>query len=98
MFWLPPDAARPSGAPGDKGLIAGFEITSPGAKTLRGVELGDDLDEAARAYPALECRTADRGEYGKTDYCTGRIAPNRYLYFGGDPITALSVSRGPVTP
>jgi hypothetical protein len=97
-FWLPPDSAKPSGAPGSTGLISGFELTSPGAKTLRGLKLGDDLAEAAQAYPQLTCGMSDRGEYGETDYCMGWIAGERFLYFGGDPITALTVSRAPVTP
>jgi uncharacterized membrane protein len=100
LFWLPPDASTPAGEPGSIGLISGFEVTSPGARTLRGVEMGDHLDDAKKAYPTLKCEEADRGEYGKTRYCTGGVAPQRFLFFGADAttstITSITVSRGRV--
>jgi hypothetical protein len=97
LFWLPPDSTPGNGLV-TTGRISGFELTSPPVETRRGVAMGDDLGEVSRAYPGFECGENDRGEYGKTKYCMGRLAPQLFLYFGGDPITDISVSRGPVTP
>jgi hypothetical protein len=62
--------------------------------------MGDYLDDAKKAYPMLKCEEADRGEYGKTRYCTGGVAPQRFLFFGADAttstITSITVSRGRV--
>ena len=87
-----------AGEPAKSGRIWGFEITSPGVETTRGVAMGDDLGEAKRAYPDLHCGETDRGEYGTNDYCLGAVASQRFLYFGGDPITSISVTQGRVSP
>ncbi|MEO8289646.1 MAG: hypothetical protein ABI649_01460 [Gaiellaceae bacterium] len=96
LFWLPGNGTSPELA--TNGPIIGFEVTSPGVETTRGVGIGNDLSEARRSYSEFECGEADHGEYGTSKYCLGRIAPDRYLYFGGDPISSISVSRREVSP
>ncbi len=98
LFWLRPSDLGEGGEPAKTGLIWGFEITSPGVETSRGVAMGDDLDEAERAYSGFECGENDRGEYGTNSYYMGTVAPGRFLYFGGDPITSISVTKGRVSP
>lgn len=66
----------------------------PGAATGRSVEIGDPLDRAAQAYPGLECREQNEGTENRPyPACTGRVAPERYIWFGGDPITTIAMSR-----
>jgi len=98
LYWLRPTDRGEGGRPAADGVIWGLELTSPGVETLRGVAIGDDLETAGSAYPELKCGTTDRGEYGTSEYCYGRIAEDRFLYFGGDPITSISVTQGPVGP
>jgi hypothetical protein len=98
LYWLRPTDRGTDGRPASDGVVWGLELTSPGVETSRGVAIGDDLDAAGDAYPGLKCATSDRGEYGRSDYCYGRIAADRFLYFGGDPISSISVTQGPVGP
>jgi hypothetical protein len=74
------------------GEVAGFEITSPGATTSRGIGVGDDLDDVVDAYPELECGEAPAGDIDTYPYCSGRIAPDRWAWFGGDPISTITFS------
>jgi hypothetical protein len=78
--------------------IIGFELTSPGAETTRGIEIGDDLGDAKRAYPELTCGTGDSGsdEPAPFHYCTGEVAPGIYLWFGGDEISSILVFHRPL--
>jgi hypothetical protein len=98
LFWLRPSDRGIGGEPAKTGRIWGFEITSPGVETARGVAMGDDLDAVQGAYSGFECGENDRGEYGTNNYCMGTVAPGRFLYFGGDPITSISVTQGRVSP
>jgi hypothetical protein len=67
------------------------------AVTREGVGVGSDLDDVRAAYPAAECGTANAGtEYTPFDYCTLRVAPRRYLWFGYDPIRSITMSREPL--
>ena len=98
-FWFddrPPGFAEHWEGPG-AGKIEGFDITSPGARTLHGIEVGDDLDEAREAYPGLECGTAnENSDYVEYPYCTGQIAPERFVWFGGDPVDTITVAAIPL--
>ena len=48
-------------------------------------------------YPDLHCGTANEGtEYITFPYCGGRIAPQRYVWFGEDPIRSISLSVTPL--
>jgi hypothetical protein len=57
--------------------------------------VGDTLDEAKAAYPELECGDRPAGEFATYRYCSGRTAEQRHIWFGGDPITTIGVSRSP---
>lgn len=98
-FWFDtgkPHEAGDVGAPGI-GQVEGFEITSPGATTLRGVEVGNDLDDAAELYPELRCGEIPPREplipgTPGDPYCYGRVAADRYLWLGGDPVDLIAVA------
>jgi hypothetical protein len=74
--------------------IGAFELVEPGAATGRGVEIGDPLDRAAKAYPSVTCGEENEGTENRSyPACTGRVAPERFIWFGGDPITTIAMSR-----
>lgn len=84
-------------------LISGFgayavEVARPGAATSRGVAIGDPLDEAANAYPGLECGVKNEdSEYPTFRYCTGRVAADRDIWFGQDPIRSITMTVCPMS-
>jgi hypothetical protein len=95
LFWLSPNDPEREADPHE---VAGFQVTSPGASTARGVEVGHHLDDVRASYPELECGEAPAGESpisGNTTfpYCSGKVAPHRWIWFGGDPVANISVSR-----
>ena len=103
-FWLD---ERPPGLPEDedfgepgRGRVEGFEVTSPGARTLRGVRIGDDLDDVRRAYPELRCdEIPPREPLFPTPgfpYCSGEVADDRWLWIGGSPIDYIAVAAFPL--
>jgi hypothetical protein len=69
-----------------------FAVSAPGARTSRGVGIGDSLSKARGAYRgALHCDIANQGsEYPSFPYCGARLAPHVYLYFGQDPIRSIA--------
>ena len=72
-------------------------VAKEDAVTRAGVGVGDDLDDVRAAYPAAECDTANEGgEYTQFDYCTLRVAPGRYLWFGYDPVRSVTMSSEPM--
>jgi hypothetical protein len=73
--------------------VGAFEVTEPGAQTLRGVAIGDPLERVRLVYPSFRCEDAnERTEYESYPACTGRVARSRHLWFGGDPITTITLS------
>jgi hypothetical protein len=67
------------------------------ARTARGVRVGSPLRRVREAYPSLRCGTANEGtEYVSFAYCTGRVAPGHYIWFGGDPVRSITVSVAPL--
>ena len=63
-------------------------------RALRGVGVGDPLQNVRRAYPGLDCDTATDAHGAPTfPYCGGRLQAGRYLYFGGDPVGTVAVGR-----
>lgn len=99
LFWFPvEDLHLGQGSPlrGKQNEVAGFQVTARDAVTRRGIEAGDSLDKAEAAYPELECGDAPAGDYATYPYCSGRIAEQRHIWFGGDPIVNISVSRSPL--
>ena len=68
-----------------------------GTRTLRGVGVGDALEDARRAYRRLTCSSASDAHGDDTfPYCNGRLMPGRFIYFGGDPIGTIAVARVPL--
>jgi hypothetical protein len=99
LFWFPlEDLHLGRGSPlrGKQDQVAGFQVTAPGVRTLRGIGAGDSLEDAKDAYPELDCGDAPAGDYATYHYCSGRIAEERHIWFGGDPIMNISVSRSPL--
>jgi hypothetical protein len=73
-------------------------VDDPRAATQRAVAIGDPLSTARARYPGLRCeKERDAGEYG-TDppYCTGKLADDRYIWFGNDPIRIIALSKTPM--
>jgi hypothetical protein len=72
-------------------------VATKDAVTREGVGVGSDLEDVRAAYPDADCDTANEGtEYRQFDYCTLRVAPDRYLWFGEDPVRSVTVSRAPL--
>jgi hypothetical protein len=78
--------------------IHSIVIDDPHAATQKGVGIGDPLSHAPAAYPNLRCNEEqDAGDYGSFPaYCSGRLAANRYIWFGGDPIRVIAIGRAPM--
>jgi hypothetical protein len=69
-------------------------ISAQGVVTRRGVGIGDTLDEVRKAYPHFRCEVANKNtEYVQIEFCTGRVAHRRYLWFGHDPVISVTVSE-----
>jgi hypothetical protein len=99
LFWFPVGnfhLGRGSPLRDKQDEVGGFQVTARGAVTLRGIQAGDSLDDAKAAYPELECRDAPAGDVATYPVCTGRVAEERHIWFGGDPIANISVSRSPM--
>jgi hypothetical protein len=79
-----------------RGRIHNLLVTERGAATRRGVSVGEPLDEARDAYPGLRCGDAGGGEADEYPYCTGRVGPGRYAWFGNDPIHSITLADGPM--
>jgi hypothetical protein len=63
----------------------------------RGVAIGAKLDVARRSFGGLKCgRRARAGGGQPFRYCTGRVAPRRYLWLGDDPIASVVVATVPL--
>jgi hypothetical protein len=76
------------------GLVVDIGVFQDGAATLRGVAVGDALSEAGQAYPGLACGTIHQGPDSDIDaqVCSGRVAPRRFIWFGGDPIDLIDLN------
>ena len=77
--------------------VFSFMVTREGAKTSRGVAIGDDLDEVRRTYDAVRCGEAPAGEtlFGGTStypWCRARVGRNA-VFFGDDPVASITVTR-----
>ena len=79
-----------------RGRVHDLIVTQDGAATRRGVSVGDPLEEARDAYPALDCGDAGGGEYEEYPYCAGRVGPGRYAWFGNDPIHSIMLADRPM--
>jgi hypothetical protein len=78
----------------DQGVYA-LIVGREGAHTLRGVAIGDDLDEAREAYD-LRCVDVAGGESlvgGVETYpsCSATIGGRIRIWFGRDPIRSITL-------
>ena len=79
------------------GGICDVQVVQSRAGTRRGVAIGDPLAKARQKYPSIGCHRhryyTDEG-VAQIDFpfCTFEVAPDRYLYFGGDPIDTIEMS------
>jgi hypothetical protein len=77
----------------DKGRVVAIVTAEQNARTPTGVRIGDELEDARRAYPALRCWHAPSGGgHGTYPVCSGRLRPGRWLWFGEDPIRSISIA------
>jgi hypothetical protein len=69
-------------------------VAADDAWTQAGVGVGSALEDVREAYPDADCDTAYEGSEGpQFDYCTVRVARDRYLWFAYDPVRSLTMSR-----
>lgn len=78
------------------GELLWVETTEPGAATREDVAVGDPLAAVEGAYPGAACGTAGGGEYEEYPACSLKVAPKRYVWFGGDPITTIAIGAAPL--
>jgi hypothetical protein len=78
------------------GELLWVETTEPGAATLEDVAVGDPLAVVQPAYADAVCGTAGGGEYEEYPACSMKVAPKRYVWFGGDPITTIAIGSVPL--
>lgn len=79
-----------------RGRVYAMMIVTRGARTQRGIRIGDRMAKARRTYEQTDCYRAPAGERpggGTITYpvCRVRITPKRYLSFGGDPIRSFTL-------
>lgn len=77
------------------GRISVVSVIAPGAATPEGVAIGDPLATVEGVYPV---RCGDDFGAGEPPYpaCVGRLAAERWIWFGGDPIENITVGRFPL--
>lgn len=77
----------------DDGRVTAVVVAEPEAESLRGVGVGDPLDEARKAYPGIRCGEAAKGDAGATfPYCSVRLDAKRWLRFGEDPVQSITIA------
>ena len=69
-----------------------LKTVAPDAETERGVGVGDALAAARRAYAGARCGRFSSGEGSAFGWCRARVGPNT-VFFGGDPIESVTVTR-----
>jgi hypothetical protein len=74
------------------GTLLWFETVEEGSATSRGVAVGDPLESVEDAYPEARCGTAGSEEYGEFPACVAKVAAERHIWFGGDPITTITLA------
>jgi hypothetical protein len=81
----------------DGAKVIAIVIESRDAVTEHGVRVGDPLVAASAAYD-LTCRTAlGWSEVDVFHACFGEVAPERFVWFGGDPIENITIGSVPLT-
>ena len=57
------------------------------------MRIGDSLDEVRERYPGLRCGIRNEGtEYVEYPYCTGKLGPGRYIWFGENPVKSITMA------
>jgi hypothetical protein len=78
------------------GGVGAFVVVAPDATTSRGIAIGDPLEEVSHVYPSSMCGIVNSDtDYEPYPACQLRLAPERYVWFGGDPITSIAVGYVP---
>jgi hypothetical protein len=72
-------------------------VEAQGAETERGVAVGDALADARGSYDLICAPVVGSSDDDVYRACFGKVAPRRYVWFGGDPIEDISVARVPLT-
>jgi hypothetical protein len=80
----------------DCGELRWVETNEPGVGTREGVAVGHPLAAVEPAYPEALCGTAGGGEYEEYPACSVKVAPKRYVWFGGDPIATIAIGAVPL--
>jgi hypothetical protein len=78
------------------GKVLWIETNEPGAATVEDVAVGDPLEAVQAAYPDAECGTAGGGEYEEYPACAVQVAPERFAWFGSDPIVSIAIGSVPL--
>ena len=74
-----------------------LSIAADDAVTAERVGVGTTLAEVRVAYRGMDCGTVNEGtEYPQFEYCTVRVAPERYLFFAHDPVRSITMSTEPL--
>ena len=77
--------------------VQGVTVTAPGAATTRGAEIGGPLASVQAAYPDLQCDVAYKNDDHNPEFpaCTGKTAPQRFIWFGGNPVKNITMAKRP---
>jgi len=63
--------------------IGAFVVTADGARTSRGVAIGQSINRAKQSY-RLHCEDTGGGESATIVYCSGPLSAERYISFSGE--------------
>lgn len=78
-----------------RGRVYSFLVIDRGARIDAGLGIGAPLANARKRFPKLTCLAGltyeDRTPM--TSACFGRIAPKVWVWFGGNPIASIEISR-----
>jgi hypothetical protein len=78
--------------------VASMTVFGQGAATTRGASIGSSLREVPTLYAHVRCRPGRGGSQPEAPGCQVAVTRDRYLYFSGDPISLISISRLPEVP
>ena len=77
-------------------FVCEVNVIDERAATTRGISIGDPLSEVEEAYPTLHCGEFIRGENLRVPFCSGRLAKDRFIWFGDDPIDSIEMNTLPL--
>jgi hypothetical protein len=81
-----------------KGFVASMTIYGRGAVTTSGIGIGDRLSSVVSVYPRARCSPGRKGAQPEDPGCQIHPAAGHWVYFGGDPIRVIAISRAVVLP